>query len=204
MVPKNAFFGAMDCSLREASRKEQSIAPSKPSNDGRIYESSRHLHCSDTKGTLDLITWYHMFTRTDIQRSKQGIWEGDAGRRACRQPPPTTRPQGTDRGSRGHRPIHGPSTRSDAGTPEDATSREAPTQSSRQTQADCDAWATTPDMPKRATNRGPSPGGHTRDEDSFAAFMKSFAFTPPRGGKQQHGGRRLRPSGRTARTPHHH
>ena len=34
--PKNAFFGAMDCSLREASRKEQSIAPPKPGNDGRI------------------------------------------------------------------------------------------------------------------------------------------------------------------------
>ena len=36
MDPKNAFFGAMDCSLREASCKEQSIAPPKPGNDGRI------------------------------------------------------------------------------------------------------------------------------------------------------------------------
>ena len=36
MGPKNAFYVAMDCSLHEASRKEQSIAPPKPGNDGRI------------------------------------------------------------------------------------------------------------------------------------------------------------------------
>ena len=43
-VEKNAFFGAMDCYLREASRTEQSIAPPKRGNDGRIYELSRQLH----------------------------------------------------------------------------------------------------------------------------------------------------------------
>ena len=73
MGPQNAFFGAMDCSLREASRKEQSIAPSKSGNDGRIEESSRRLHRSDITGTLDLITLYNMFRRADIQRSKQAL-----------------------------------------------------------------------------------------------------------------------------------
>ena len=73
MGPKNAFWGAMDCSLREASRKEQSVAPPKPGNDGRIEESSRRLHWSDITGSLDLITLYKMFTRADIQRSKQAL-----------------------------------------------------------------------------------------------------------------------------------
>ena len=73
MGPKNAFFGVMDCSLREASRKEQSIAPSKSGNDDRIEESSRRLHGSDITGTLDLITLYNMFRRADIQRSKQAL-----------------------------------------------------------------------------------------------------------------------------------
>ena len=73
MGPKNAFFGAMDCSLREASHKEQSIAPPKSGNDGRIEESSRRLHWSDITGTLDLITLYNMFTRADIQCTKQAL-----------------------------------------------------------------------------------------------------------------------------------
>ena len=73
MGPKNALFGAMDCSLHRASRKEQSIAPSKSGNDGRIEESSRRLHRSDITGTLDLITLYNMFRRADIQRSKQAL-----------------------------------------------------------------------------------------------------------------------------------
>ena len=73
MGPKNAFFGAMDCSLREAPRKEQSIAPPKSGNDGRIEESSRRLPWSDITGTRDLITLYNMFTRADIQRSKQAL-----------------------------------------------------------------------------------------------------------------------------------
>ena len=63
----------MDCSLREASRKEQSIAPPKSGNDGRIEESSRRPHWSDITGTLDLVTLYNMFTRADIQRSKQAL-----------------------------------------------------------------------------------------------------------------------------------
>ena len=73
MGPKNAFLGAMDCSLREALRKKQSIAIPKSGNDGRIEESSRRLHWSDITGTLDLITLYNMFTRADIQRSKQAL-----------------------------------------------------------------------------------------------------------------------------------
>ena len=63
----------MDCSLRKAPRKEQSIAPSKSGNDGRTEESSRCLHWSDITGTLDLITLYNMFRRADIQRSKQAL-----------------------------------------------------------------------------------------------------------------------------------
>ena len=73
MGPKNAFFGAMDCSLREASRKEQSIVPPKSGNDCRIEESSRRLHWSDITGTLELITLYNMLTRADIQCSKQAL-----------------------------------------------------------------------------------------------------------------------------------
>ena len=73
MGPKNAFFGAMDCSVREASRKEQSIVPAKSGNDGEIEESSRRLHWSDITGTLDLITLYNMFTRADIQCAKQAL-----------------------------------------------------------------------------------------------------------------------------------
>ena len=64
---------AMDYSLREASLKEQSIAPPKSGNDGRIEESSRLLHWSDITGTLDLITLYNMFTRADIQCSKEAL-----------------------------------------------------------------------------------------------------------------------------------
>ena len=71
--PKKAVFGAMDCSLRKASRKEQSIAPPKSGNDDRIEESCRRLHWSDITGTLDLITLYNMFTRADIQCSKQAL-----------------------------------------------------------------------------------------------------------------------------------
>ena len=35
-------------------------------------------------------------------------------------------------------------------------------------------------MPKRAGNRETSPGGHSRDEDSFAAFMESCRSDPHR------------------------
>ena len=63
----------MDCSLREALRIKQFIAPSKSGNDGRIEQSSRRLHWSDIPGTLDLITLYNMFRRADIQRSKQAL-----------------------------------------------------------------------------------------------------------------------------------
>ena len=73
MGPRNIFLGAMDCSLSEASRKEQSIAPSKSGNDGRTEESSRRLHWSDIPGTLDVITLYNMFRRADIQRSKRAL-----------------------------------------------------------------------------------------------------------------------------------
>ena len=76
-------------------------------------------------------------------------------------------------GHTGTAPSTAPAHRSDVGTPGDATSREAPTQGPPQAPAESDAHATTPDTPKRATDRGPSSGGHTRDEDSFHAFMES-------------------------------
>ena len=48
-----------------------------------------------------------------------------------------------------------------------------PTQGPSEAHAELEARTTTPDTPKHTTNRGPSPGGHTRDEDSFDAFMES-------------------------------
>ena len=106
--------------------------------------------------------------------------------------PPSTRPGGPSPGT-GHAadpppsPAHeaqtagpadtAPSTarahRSDTETPGDATSGEAQTQGPPQAQAEPDARATTPDTPQPATDRGLSPGGHTRNEDSFDAFMNS-------------------------------
>ena len=40
------------------------------------------------------------------------------------------------------------------------------------------AWETTSDTPKRAADRGTSPGGHTRDEDCFDSFMESCRSAP--------------------------
>ena len=68
--------------------------------------------------------------------------------------------------------------RSDTGAPGDATSRESPTRGPPQAQAESKARATTPDMPKHAADCGTSPGGHTREEKSFNAFMESFRSTP--------------------------
>ena len=68
--------------------------------------------------------------------------------------------------------------RSDAGTPGDAMSAEAPTQGPPQAHAESDARATTPDTPKSATDPGPSPGGHAGDEDSFDTFMESCSSAP--------------------------
>ena len=68
--------------------------------------------------------------------------------------------------------------RCDAGTPGDAASREAPTQGPPQAHAESHARTTAPDTPKRATDRGPSPNGHTRDEESFDAFMESCRSGP--------------------------
>ena len=78
-------------------------------------------------------------------------------------------------------PSTAPAHCSDAGTPGDAMSREAPTQGPPQAQAESDARATTPDTPKLATERGPSPGGYTRDKDSFDAFMESCRSPPENG-----------------------
>ena len=65
MAPKNAFFEAMDCSMREATPKRN--------NDGMIYESSRQLHWGHIAGILDWITLHHMFMRADTQRSNQAL-----------------------------------------------------------------------------------------------------------------------------------
>ena len=62
---------------------------------------------------------------------------------------------------------------SDTGAPGDARSREATTRAPPQAHAESDARATTPDMPKRAADRGTLPGENTRDKDSFDAFMES-------------------------------
>ena len=60
----------------------------------------------------------------------------------------------------------------------DATSREAPTQVPPQAHAESKAQATTPNTPKRGANRGTSPGGYTRDKDSFDAVMEFCRGAP--------------------------
>ena len=59
--------------MHEAWRSEQSIAPPKHSNDGKIYESSGQLHWNDITSILDVITLYHMSMRADSQFSKQDL-----------------------------------------------------------------------------------------------------------------------------------
>ena len=99
-----------------------------------------------------------------------------AGRAAEPPQPPAHRAKTVNHA--GTAPSTAPAHRRHAGTPGDATSREAPTQGPPQAHAESDARATTPDKPKRATDRGPSPGGHTSDEDSFDAFMESCKSAP--------------------------
>ena len=102
----------------------------------------------------------------------QPVWDLGHGGRALDMPPTPPNDPVT-----GHRPrvrlaSTAPAHGSNAGTPGDATSGEAPTQGPPQAHAESDARATTPDTPKRATDRGPSPGEDSRDEDSFDAFME--------------------------------
>ena len=60
----------------------------------------------------------------------------------------------------------------------DATSRDALTRCPPQAHAKSEARATTLNTPKRENDRGPSPNGHTLDEDSFDAFMESCRSAP--------------------------
>ena len=93
-------------------------------------------------------------------------------------PPPPPAHEAQTAGPAGTAPSTAPAHRSDTGAPGDATSGEARTQGLPQAHAELNARATTPGTPQRATDRGPFPGGHTRDEDSFDAFMESCRGTP--------------------------
>ena len=91
-------------------------------------------------------------------------------------PPPDHKAQTA--GHTGTAPSTAPAHRSDTGTSGAATSREAPTQGPPQAHKESDARAITPNMPKRATDQGPSPGRHTCDDDPFDAFMASCRSAP--------------------------
>ena len=92
-------------------------------------------------------------------------------------PPPTTQRAQTA-GHAGVAPSMAPAHRSDAGALGDTASGKAPTRGPPRVHADSKVRATTPNMPKREADRGTSLGGHTRDEDSFDAFIKSCRSAP--------------------------
>ena len=92
-------------------------------------------------------------------------------------PPPTAhgaRPAGRAGTAPSTAPAHG----SNAGAPGNAASGEAPPRGQPGAHAKSNARVATPDMPKRAADRGTLPGGHNRDEDSFDAFMESCRSNP--------------------------
>ena len=66
----------------------------------------------------------------------------------------------------------------DTGEPGNAAPGLAPPRGPPGAYAKSEAQTTTPDMPKRAANRGKSTGGHNRDKDSFDAFMESCGSNP--------------------------
>ena len=96
-------------------------------------------------------------------------------------PPPPPAHEAQTAGPTGTAPSTAPAHRSNTGTTGEATSGESPTQGPPQAWAEPDARVTTPDTPQGTTNRGPSPGGHTRDEDSLDAFMDSCRSAPRNG-----------------------
>ena len=98
----------------------------------------------------------------------------DAGH-AAGLPPPTAhgaRPAG----HAGAIPSTAPAYFGDAGALGNAASGEPP-RGPPGTHAKSEAPATTPDMPKRAADKGTSPGGQNRDEDPIDAFMESRKST---------------------------
>ena len=92
-------------------------------------------------------------------------------------PPPTTHGAQTA-GHAGAAPSTAPAHRSDTGAPGDAATGEAPTRGPPRAHAESEARTTTPEMPKRAADRGTLPVEHTRDEDSLDAFMESCRSAP--------------------------
>ena len=85
-------------------------------------------------------------------------------------PPPLTAREAQTAGHAGAAPSTARAHHSDTGAPGDATSREAPTRGPPHTHAESESRATTADTPKRAADRGTSPGRHTGDEHYFDAF----------------------------------
>ena len=109
----------------------------------------------------------------DTGQPGTGLGGPTPGARHAADPPRPPAHGAQTTGHAGTAPSTAPAYRNYAGTPGDSTSTEAPGQGPTQAQAASDARATKLDRPKHATDRGPSPDGHTCDEDSFDAFMES-------------------------------
>ena len=86
----------------------------------------------------------------------------------CGRPPPAL-----GRGSRGPHPPAEPGDLRRREHASEALQRDPP-----ETSAGSEARVTTPDTPQRADERGTSPSGHNRDDDSFDAFMDSCRDDP--------------------------
>ena len=92
--------------------------------------------------------------------------------------PAPTAHEAQSAGHAGAAPSTAPAHRSNAGELGNAASGEAPPQVLPGAHAKSEARATTPNMPKCAADRGTSPGGRNRDDDSFDAFMESCRSKP--------------------------
>ena len=114
----------------------------------------------------------------DTGQPATGLWGPTPGAGQGADPPSTARPGGADRRHAGAAPCTAPAHRSDTGTPGDAASGEAQTQVPPQAHEESNTRATCPNPPKRATDTGPSPGEHSRDDDSFDAFPASCRSAP--------------------------
>ena len=81
------------------------------------------------------------------------------------------RPSATD--CTGAAPLANLALRADASTPGGVPQRDPP-----ETRAESETREATPNTPQRAADRGTSPSGHNRDDDSFDAFMESCRGDP--------------------------
>ena len=114
----------------------------------------------------------------DAGQPGTGPWQPTPDAEHAAGLPPPTAHRAPTAGHAGAAPSTAPAHRSDAGAPGDAAFREAMTRGPPRAHAEFEARATTPHMSKPAADRGPSPGGHTRDKASSNAFMESCRSAP--------------------------